>query len=173
MRTYLWLSTLTAVSVAAASAVGLASSGANEPAPALAETSPVVERITVNTPFEGGVFHYVDVGTPDIGPGDMFTVTGLPVRSEKTGRRLGALDAIETVLSARHDGTVRREFTFRFARGTIEVAGTLRHTNQPIRLPVIGGTGDYVGVTGQLREVREDPKRRVSIDRLILIHQPR
>jgi hypothetical protein len=100
----------------------------------------------------------------------MFTVTGLPVRSERTGKRVGALDALETVLSARHDGTVGQEFTFRFAGGTVDIAGILRHTDKPIRLPVVGGTGDYAGVTGQLRELREDRKRNVSITRLILIH---
>ena len=169
MRTVVRVSTLAAAGLVAASAVGFGGSGADESAPA-PSGSPVVERITVNTPFEGGVFHYVDVGKSDIGPGDMFTVTGLPVRSEETGKRMGAMDALETVLSARHDGTVRQEFTFRFAGGTVDVAGNLRHTDKPIRLPVVGGTGDYAGVTGQLREVREAPRRKVSITRLILTH---
>jgi hypothetical protein len=170
MRTSTRFGTLVA-GFAAVSLVGLSGSDADEPGLAPSNRSPVVERITVNTPFEGGVFHYVDVGTPDIGPGDMFTVTGLPLRSEKTGKRIGAIDALETVLSARHDGTVRQELTFRFAGGTVDVAGNLRHTDKPIRLPVVGGTGSYVGVTGQLREIREDPQRKVSVTRLILIHE--
>lgn len=169
MRTIFRVSTLAASGLLAAYAVGFASSAADEPGRVASNQSPVVEKVTINTPFEGGVFHYVDVGTPDIGPGDMFTVTGLPVRDERTGKRVGALDALETVLSARHDGTVRQEFTFRFAGGTVDIAGNLRHTDKPIRLPVVGGTGDFAGVTGQLRELREDPERQVSITRLILI----
>lgn len=170
MRTIVRVTTVAAVGLAAASVVGLNVGWAEEPTPAPGTTSPVVERITVNTPWDGGVFHYIDLGKPDIGPGDMFTLTGLPVRSEETGERVGALDALETVLSGRHDGTVRQELTFRLAGGTVVVAGNLRHTDQPIRLPVVGGTADYMGVTGQLREVREDSKRKVSITRLILIH---
>jgi len=170
MRTIARVTTVAVAGLAVASAVGLSGSQADESGPAPIDRSPVVERFTVNTPFEGGVFHYVDVGKPDIGPGDMFTVTGLPVRSEKTGERIGVLDALETVLSGRHDGTVRQELTFRFHGGTVVVAGNLRHTDKPIRLPVVGGTEDYLGITGQLREVREDPQREVSITRLILVH---
>jgi hypothetical protein len=171
MRTTLGITTLTAA-LAAASVVGLNGSQTDdhEHNPASTGTSPVTQHITINTPFEGGVFHYIDVGTPDIGPGDMFTTTGLPVRNEKTGKRIGALDGLETILSPRHDGTVRQELTFRLPRGTVEVAGNLRHTDKPIRLPVVGGTGNYVGVTGQLRELGEDPKRNVSISQLTLIH---
>ena len=50
------------------------------------------------------------------------------------------------------------------------VVGNLRHKDKPTRLPVVGGSGDYAGVTGQLRELGEDPERKVSIARLILLH---
>ena len=129
---------------------------------------PRTQRLTISTPFEGGDFHYVDVGKKDIGPGDMFTIVGLPVRNEATGQRIGVLDGLETVLSARNDGTVSQQMTFRFRGGTVTVAGILRHTDKPIRLPVVGGTGKYLGVSGQMREIREDPKRNVSISRLVL-----
>lgn len=169
MGTIVRFTTVAAACLASASVIGLGGSWAEDPSPATGTTAPVGERITLNTPWEGGVFHYIDLGKPDVGPGDMFTLTGLPVRSEETGERVGALDAVETILSSRHDGTVRQEMTFRFAGGTVAVAGNLRHTDRPIRLPVVGGTADYTGVTGQLRELGEDSKRKVSVTRLILV----
>jgi hypothetical protein len=38
----------------------------------------------------------------------------------------------------------------------------IRHTDTPIRPPIVGGTGHYIGVTGQLQELREDQDRQVS-----------
>ena len=134
-----------------------------------AEPSPGRQQLTLSSPFEGGDFHYIDLGKKGLGPGDMFTITGLPVHDENTGRRIASVDADETILSARHDGTVIQEATYRFADGTVTVAGAIRHTDHPIRLPVTGGTGEYVGVTGQLRELREDNDRKVVIFRLVLI----
>jgi hypothetical protein len=127
------------------------------------------EELTLSSPFEGGDFHYIDLGKKGLGPGDLFTISGLPVRDESTGQRIGSVDASETILSAWHDGTVIQEATYRFPDGTVTVAGAIRHTDHPIRLPVTGGTGAYLSVTGQLREIREDDDRNVSIFRLVLI----
>ena len=66
-----------------------------------------------------------------LGPGDMFTITGLPVHDETTGRRIGSVDATETILSAWHDGTVIQEATYRLRGGTVTVSGALRHTDHP------------------------------------------
>ena len=131
--------------------------------------SPGQQELTLSSPFEGGDFHYIDLGKQGLGPGDMFTITGLPVHDETTGRRIGSVDAAETILSAWHDGTVIQEATYRLRGGTVTVAGALRHTDHPPRLPVTGGTGDYLGVTGQLIDLREDDDRNVTIFRLVLI----
>jgi hypothetical protein len=132
-------------------------------------TSPAAsQQLTLSSPWVGGRFHYLDLGRKGLGPGDVFTITGLPVHDEDTGRRVGATDGAETILSARHDGTVLQEMTYRFRGGTVTVAGALRHTDDPMRLPVTGGTGDYVGVTGQLEELFEDEDRKVSVFRLEL-----
>lgn len=130
---------------------------------------PERQQLTLSSPFEGGDFHYIDLGKKGLGPGDMFTITGLPVHDENTGQRVASVDADELILSARHDGTVIQESTYRFADGTVTVAGAIRHNDHPIRVPVTGGTGAYVGVTGQLRELREDNDRKVAIFRLVLI----
>jgi hypothetical protein len=134
------------------------------------EPSPGQQELTLSSPFEGGDFHYIDLGKKGLGPGDMFTIAGLPVHDENTGRRVGSVDASETILSARHDGTVIQEATYRLRGGTVTVAGAIRHTDQPTRLPVTGGTGDYLGVTGQLVDLREDNDRNVTIFKLVLSH---
>jgi hypothetical protein len=169
MRTYTKIAcTLTAFGLATL-ALAAGPGGSQATVRKSPSSAPEREELTLSSPFEGGDFHYIDLGKKGLGPGDIFTIAGLPVRDETTGRRVGTMDASETILSARHDGTVIQEATYRLRGGTVTVAGALRHTDQPIRLPVTGGTGDYLGVTGQLHELREDDDRNVSIFRLVLI----
>jgi len=52
--------------------------------------------------------------------------------------------------------------------GRIEVAGTLRHTDRRQALAVIGGTGAYANVRGEVTE-RENERRKVTIMRVTLL----
>ncbi len=169
MRTSLALLSLAGLS---GLALALGQAPGSGDAPAAESPQTVTERLTLSTPFGEGNedFHYIDLGKPGLGPGDQFTLVGLPVQNEATHQRIGFEDGLETILSGWHDGTVHQSLTFRFKGGTVAVAGNLRHTDQPIRLPVVGGTGEYTGVTGQLTEIREDAERKVSIFRLLLRH---
>ncbi len=139
-------------------------------APSAEPAAPVTERLTLSSPFEGGDSHYIDLGKKGLGAGDVFTSVGVPVHDETTHRRVGSMDGMETILSRWHAGTVSQTFTFRFKGGTVSVAGTLRHTEKPLRMPVVGGTGEYADVTGQMILGREDRERKVSITRLVLRH---
>jgi hypothetical protein len=92
----------------------------------------------------------------------------LPILDDATGERLGVGDFVELIVSGRHDGTVTNQSTLRLEGGHIDLDGIIRHTDDPSQTPVVGGTGRYVGVTGQLTMVREDSKRKVSVMRLEL-----
>jgi hypothetical protein len=124
--------------------------------------------MTLSTPFDGGKSSQVDAGKRGFSAGDMFTVTGQPVSDEASGRRVGSLDAIETVVSRLHNGTTSMAATLRLADGTIHGAGIIRHTDSPPRLPVTGGTGAYAGAGGQVT-ITEDDARKRTIMRLELV----
>jgi hypothetical protein len=124
--------------------------------------------MTLSTPFDGGHTRQVDIGKRGFSAGDMFTVTGQPVSDEATARRVGSLDAIETIISRLHDGTASLAATLRLADGTVHVAGIVRHTDAPTRLPVTGGTGAYAGATGQVT-ITEDEDRRRTVMHLELL----
>ena len=124
--------------------------------------------MTLSTPFDGGTSRQVDIGKRGFSAGDMFTVTGQPVSDEASGRRVGSLDAMETVVSRLHDGTASMAATLRLADGTIHGAGIIRHTDAPPRLPVTGGTGAYAGARGQVT-ITEDDARKRTIMRLELV----
>jgi hypothetical protein len=100
------------------------------------DSSPGKQELTLSNPFEGGDFHYIDLGKPGLAPGDMFTITGLPGHDESTGRRVGSMEASETILSTWHDVTVIQDAAYRLRGGTVTVAGALRHTDHPTRPPV-------------------------------------
>jgi hypothetical protein len=139
-----------------------AGSGALDP-------SPDTETMMINVPWQGGHGHYLDNGRKGLGPGDLFLGTDLPVFDEVTGERIGTSDSVELILSARHDGTVTDQTTFRFAGGHVDVDGIIRHTDKPLRMTVTGGTGRYLGVSGQLTLVKEDAHRKVEVMRLELV----
>jgi len=94
-----------------------------------------------------------------------------PRRAARTaaGRRIGAADAVELILSGRHDGTVTRQSTLRLPGGHVEVNGIIRRTDDPIRVTVIGGTDQFAGAGGQMVLLRENADRKVSVVRLELI----
>ena len=139
-------------------AVGLTASAAADGGP---------RTMILSTPFGGGASRQVDIGKRGFSAGDMFTVTGQPMSDEATGRRAGSLDAMETVVSGLHDGTVSMVATLRLADGTLHGGAVIRHSDAPVRLPVTGGTGAYAGASGQLT-VTEDTARKRTIMRLEL-----
>ncbi|HVQ18885.1 MAG TPA: hypothetical protein VMT27_07605, partial [Actinomycetes bacterium] len=68
-----------------------------------------------------------------------------------------------------HDGTVTDDGTYRVAGGTVNTHCIVRHTDDPNRCSISGGTGDYLGVSGQITLVREDATRKVEVMRLELV----
>ena len=137
--------------------------------PAARKAVPTVEVMLVDIPWTGGHDGYLDAGKKGLGPGDQFFLTDLPVYEHGTSHRIGSLDAVELILSARHDGTVTEDSTYRFPGGTVNTHCILRHTDDPNRCAVSGGTGDYLGVSGQITYVRENSKRKVNVMRLELV----
>jgi hypothetical protein len=123
----------------------------------------------LSIPWNGGHGRYLD--RPPKGPsvGDVFLATDQPVRDEQTGRRIGSADGVELILSARHDGTVTSQQTLRLPGGHIDLDGIVRHTDDPFRVSVTGGTGRFSGAGGQLVLIKEDPHRKVSVVRLELV----
>jgi hypothetical protein len=131
-----------------------------------------VERVEttmlLSMPWTGGHSRYLDRGRKGPSAGDVFLLTDQPVNDEHTGRRIGAADAVELILSGRHDGTVTSQSTLRLPGGHVEVDGIIRHTDDPIRVTVTGGTQRFAGAGGQMVLLRADPDRKVSIVRLEL-----
>src|SRR3954451_5909712 len=150
--------TLIAAALVAAAAFAASASAGDGP-----------RTMTLSTPFDGGHSAQLDIGKRGFSAGDMFTVTGQPVSDEATGRRIGSLDAIETLVSRRHHGTTSMAATLRLAHGTLHGAGVIRHTDAHPRLPVTGGTGTYAGARGQLT-ITEDDTHKKTIMRLELVH---
>jgi hypothetical protein len=93
----------------------------------------------------------------------------MPVLDNATNVRIGSSDAVELIVSRRHDGTVTSEGTLRLRGGHVELDGVVRHTDSPFRVSVTGGTGKYLGVGGQLTLLREDTKRKVVVMKLELV----
>jgi hypothetical protein len=98
----------------------------------------------------------------------MFLTVGVPMLDHATGDRIGAMDGTEIIDSARHDGTVEMNETLRFDDGLVILSGVVRHTDEPFRLAVVGGTGAYTGAHGQVSQLREDRHRKVTVLRLDL-----
>jgi hypothetical protein len=126
------------------------------------------QTMLLSSPWTGGHGHYLDRGRKGPSWGDVFLGTDVPLYDESTGRRIGSSDAVEFILSGRHDGTVTSQQTLRLPGGHVDLDGIVRHTDDPLRVTVTGGTGKFAGVGGQL-VATEDAKRKVSILRLELI----
>jgi hypothetical protein len=151
------------VAAVAAAFAGLAIHGAGDSS---ATDAPRI--LTLNTPFASGTTSQIDVGKRGFGPGDMALAVNASLRDDQTGRRVGQLDGMETVLSRAHNGTVHMTAAIRLREGRIEVAGTLRHTDRAQALAVIGGTGAYANARGEMTQ-RENEKRKVTILRITLL----
>jgi hypothetical protein len=126
------------------------------------------ETLLLNSPWTGGHGHYLDRGHKGPSWGDVFIGTDQPLYDENTRRRIGSSDAVELILSGRHDGTVTSQQTLRLPGGNIDLDGIVRHTDNPLRITVTGGTGEFAGAGGQM-VATEDAKRKVSILRLELL----
>ncbi|MFC4784217.1 hypothetical protein ACT8ZV_07070 [Nocardioides sp. MAHUQ-72] len=124
------------------------------------------ETMVLAFPWVGGHMRYIDNGKAGEGPGDLFLGTDGPILDNATGQRVGVGDFVELIVSGRHDGTVTGQTTLRLAGGHVDLDGIVRHTDDPFRTPVVGGTGRYVGVTGQLTLLRSDSHRKVEVMRL-------
>jgi hypothetical protein len=150
------------VAVAAVSA-GLAVTSASDGSPLDAPRT-----LTLSTPFDAGTTRMLDLGKKGIGPGDMALSTDVPLRDEQTGRKVGELDGMETILSGAHNGTVHSVAAIRLRDGRIELTGTLRHTDRGQAFAVVGGTGAYAKARGDVT-VRENERRKVNIMRVALL----
>ncbi len=132
-------------------------------------SSPETSTMELAFPWVGGHQRFIDTGKKGISPGDLFLGVDLPILDNRTGEKVGTSDAVEMILSGRHDGTVTSQSTLRLPGSHIELDGVIRHTDQPLRMTVTGGTGRYLGVGGQLTLLRSDEDRKVEVMRLDLI----
>ena len=157
--------------IAAGTAIVLAGTPtvATDAAPSPEPLSQATETMVLAFPWQGGHQRFIDRGKKGIGPGDLFLGVGMPILDNDTGEQIGTSDAVELIVSARHDGTVTSQSTLRLPGGHIDLDGVVRHTDQPFRVTVTGGTGRYLGVGGQLTLVKSDEDRKVEVMRLELV----
>ena len=80
---------------------------------------PSTETMVLAFPWQGGHQRFIDTGKKGIGPGDVFLGVGMPILNNRTGERIGTSDAVELIVSARHDGTVTSQSTLRLPGGHI------------------------------------------------------
>lgn len=140
------------------------STQAPQPSAASADT------MTLAFPFEGGHQRFIDQGKKGVDAGDFFLSTDMPVLDHATGDRIGTSDAVELIVSGRHNGTVTSHSTLRLPGGHVDLDGVVRHTDAPFQVSVTGGTGKYLGVGGQLTLLREDIKHKVVVMKLELVY---
>jgi hypothetical protein len=155
--------------IVAGTAFGL-SGTPTEATPTAATAAPETETMVLAFPWQGGHQKFIDTGKKGIGPGDLFLGVGMPVLDNATGEQIGTSDAVELIVSGRHDGTVTSQSTMRLPGGHIELDGIVRHTDEPFRTSVAGGTGAYLGVRGQITLLKSDKDRKVEVMKLELIH---
>ena len=155
------------LTIAAATAMTLAAGGAALQANAddtqhtMAGNGP--RTLTLSFPWDDhGKTRYIDLGKKGEGPGDLFLTSGVPVRDERTGRRVGEIDGFEVILSRAHNGTVFQSGSLNLRDGSIQGAGIIRHTDAEQAESLTGGTGAYANTRGQMT-VREDSRRKVNI----------
>lgn len=108
-------------------------------------TGPSSEAWTLNTIADArsGIAQPVDLGAPGDSPGDMFVFDQplLNASEENIGSNSGY--CIRTLPGQFSEC----QWTLTMADGTLTVAGR-EAENGPSRIPVVGGTGAYEGVTG-------------------------
>lgn len=168
--------TISALGATSVLTLGTDLSQASDPVPTATENpdrSPIprnVQTMLLDIPFQGGHTKFIDHGHNGVGPGDLFLSTDIPVFAHGTHKKIGEIDATELVISNRHNGTATGPSTLRLPGGTLEGESVIRHTDHPSRSAVHGGTGRYLGVTGQVTLLREDTKHKVTVIRIELLH---
>ena len=167
MRGSTIITTVAAAGLLAAGSAAAVTGGASESQ--RGTPAAVTTKIVYDEPFTGGHGHFVDLAKKGLGAGDMFLGVGIPMLDHETGKRIGRTDATEIIVSGRHDGTVEMNQTLRFTDGLVMLSGVVRHTDTPFRLAVVGGTGAYAGARGQVTQLKEDVKHKVTVLRLDLI----
>jgi hypothetical protein len=123
---------VTAVTTAATEAAGSAS--------AQSQTS----VLTLLAPA-GGTSTSIDLGKRGISPGDEFVTTNAPLRRPQSHVRAGRIDLIETAMGATRSSL---SFTAQLPHGTLQVLGVYNPNNTRFTLPIVGGTGTYLGARG-------------------------
>ena len=124
--------------------------------------------LTLSIPWDDhGKTRFIDRGKKGESPGDLYLTSGVPVRDERTGRRVGELDAWEMILSMAHNGTVFQSGAVHLRDGSLQAAGIIRHTDGD-QAGSLTGTGAYANVRGQVTN-REDPRRKVNIMEVTLL----
>lgn len=159
-----------ALALAAAVAQSPGSSAVGSHSTVTAHMATARDTMVLAFPFTGGHTQYIDQGKNGDSPGDLYLSTGSPVLDNATGRRIGSSDAVELIVSLRHNGTVTSQSTLRLPGGHVELDGVVRHSDDPFRISVTGGTGRYQGMGGQLTLIRENNQRKVTIMKLELVH---
>jgi hypothetical protein len=94
----------------------------------------------------GGTTTTINVGKRGPSPGDEFVTTDSPLQLPKSHARVGRLDIIEIAM-----GATRSSLTIsaRLPGGKVQVQGVFNPNNRRFTLPIIGGTGAYVGAHGE------------------------
>jgi hypothetical protein len=93
--------------------------------------------------------------TDSLSAGDQFVFTS-ELRT-KAGKHAGWLDAACTFVSGGKAGLAQCTGTFRLGGGTLTAAAmTSEESNGPAYIAILGGTGAYAGMRGQMRSVPLD-----------------
>ncbi len=161
--------TLSPLGSRSASPNSAVSSSAGSPQYGWTTTTAPTQTMVLAFPFQGGHQRVIDRGPQGLGAGDLILSTGQPILDNASGQRVGTGDAVELIVSKRHDGTVVSRSTLRLPGGHVDIDGVVRHTDSPFRVSVTGGTGIYLGTGGQLTLIKEDPARKVVIMKLELV----
>ncbi|MDY7229528.1 dirigent protein [Hyalangium rubrum] len=111
------------------------------------ESAHAEESWTLNTLADArsGIASPVDLGAPGDSPGDMFVFDQPLLNAEKENIGSNSGYCVRTLPGQFSEC----QWTLTMADGTITVAGREAETGTSL-IPVVGGTGAYLGVTGML-----------------------
>jgi hypothetical protein len=93
----------------------------------------------------GGTTTTIDLGKHGPSAGDEFVTTNAPLQRPTSHTRVGRLDLIETAMSETRSSL---SFTARLPHGTLQVQGAYNPNSPRFTLPIVGGTGVYLGARG-------------------------
>lgn len=131
---------LTVTGIIAVTVVTTAATAAAGPTSARSDTS----VLTLLAP-PGGTTTTIDLGKRGPSPGDEFVTTDSPLQRPASHTRVGRIDLIETAMSKTRSSL---SFTARLPHGTLQVQGAFNPNNPRFTLPIVGGTGAYLGASG-------------------------